>query len=132
MREKYNRKFEIKPEELSAKSMEEAFLLRVVDSIKKHLLDEDFSVDQLAREVGMSRSQLHRKLVALTDLSATEFIGSYRLNLAKNKIENHAGSISEIAYEVGFNSPSYFSKAFKKKFGISPSEFESNNRINKE
>jgi signal transduction histidine kinase/DNA-binding response OmpR family regulator len=123
--EKYNRKIEIKPEELSSQSMEEAFLLRVIDSIKKHLLDEEFSVDILAREVGMSRSQLHRKLVALTDLSATEFIRSYRLNLAKEMIEKNTGTISEIAYEVGFNSPSYFSKAFKEKFGVSPSEFES-------
>jgi AraC-like DNA-binding protein len=72
----------------------------------------------------MSRSQLHRKLVALTDLSATEFIRSYRLNLAKEMIEKNTGTISEIAYEVGFNSPSYFSKAFKEKFGVSPSEFE--------
>jgi signal transduction histidine kinase/DNA-binding response OmpR family regulator len=123
--EKYNRKIEIKPEELSTQSMEEAFLIRVIDSIKKHLLDEEFTVDILAREVGMSRSQLHRKLVALTDLSATEFIRSYRLNLAKEMIENNTGTISEIAYEVGFNSPSYFSKSFKEKFGVSPSEIES-------
>jgi len=127
VREKYKRKVEIKPEELSVQSMEEAFLLRVVETIKKHLLNEDFSVDQLAREVGMSRSQLHRKLVGLTDLSATEFIRSYRLNLAREMIENQSGTISEIAYEVGFNSPSYFSKAFRKKFGVSPSEFEANN-----
>jgi signal transduction histidine kinase/DNA-binding response OmpR family regulator len=122
--EKYNRKIEIKPEELSTQSMEEVFLIRVIDSIKKHLLDEEFTVDILAREVGMSRSQLHRKLVAITDLSASDFIRSYRLNLAREKIENKTGSISEIAYEVGFNSPSYFSKAFKEKFGVSPSEFE--------
>lgn len=89
------------------------------------MVDEDFTVDVLASEVGMSRSQLHRKLVALTDLSATEFIRSYRLNLAREKIENNTGTISEIAYEVGFNSPSYFSKAFKEKFGVSPSEYES-------
>jgi signal transduction histidine kinase/DNA-binding response OmpR family regulator len=125
--EKYKRKIEIKPEELSSQSMEEAFLLRVVNSIKKHIVDENFTVDHLAREVGMSRSQLHRKLVALTELSATEFIRSYRLNLAREKIENHTGSISEIAYEVGFNSPSYFSKVFKEKFGVSPSEIENGN-----
>lgn len=133
LREKYNRKIEIKPEALSTQSMEEAFLLRVVNSIKKHMVDEDFSVDHLAREVGMSRSQLHRKLVVLTDLSATDFIRSYRLNLAREKIENNTGTISEIAYEVGFNSPSYFSKAFKEKFGVSPSEFKSDdgNKIDK-
>jgi len=127
IREKYNRKIEIKPEELSADSMEEAFLKKVVDSIKKHLINEEFSVDMLAREVGMSRSQLHRKLVALTDLSATEFIRTYRLNLAKEMIEKNTGTISEIAYETGFNSPSYFSKAFKEKFGVSPSEFDGGN-----
>jgi signal transduction histidine kinase/DNA-binding response OmpR family regulator len=129
LREKYNRKFEVKPDELSTQSMEEAFLLRVVNIIKKHLLDENFSVDLLAREAGMSRSQLHRKLVALTDLSATDFIRSYRLNLAREMIESHTGTISEIAYEVGFNSPSYFSKAFKEKFGVSPSEFEAGNGV---
>jgi AraC-like DNA-binding protein len=86
-------------------------------------------VDLLAREVGMSRSQLHRKLVALTDLSATEFIRNYRLNLAKEMIEKNTGTISEIAYETGFNSPSYFSKAFKDKFGVSPSEFEAGNGV---
>jgi signal transduction histidine kinase/DNA-binding response OmpR family regulator len=129
LREKYNRKFEIKPDELSAQSMEEAFLLRVVNIIKKHLLDEEFSVDILAREAGMSRSQLHRKLVALTDLSATDFIRSYRLNLAREMIERRTGTISEIAYEVGFNSPSYFSKVFREKFGVSPSEFEADSVI---
>jgi signal transduction histidine kinase/DNA-binding response OmpR family regulator len=128
MREKYNRKIEVRPDELSAESMEESFLKKVVGAINKHLVDEDFSVDQLAGDVGMSRSQLHRKLIALTDQSATDFIRSYRLNLAREKIENHTGTISEIAYEVGFNSPSYFSKAFKDKFGVSPSEYESGKR----
>jgi len=124
MREKYNQKIEIRPEDLSAQSMEESFLLLVVETIKNHLVDENFTVDKLAREVGMSRSQLHRKLVALTDQSATEFIRSYRLNLAKEMIEKQAGTISEIAYKVGFNSLSYFSKTFREKFGVNPSEFE--------
>lgn len=124
LKKKYYQKIEIKPEALSTESIEEEFLLRVVNNIKKNLLNENFSVDILAREVSMSRSQLHRKLVALTDQSASEFIRSYRLNLAKNKIRNGEGSISEIAYEVGFNSPSYFSRAFREKFGESPSAFE--------
>ncbi|HKI44707.1 MAG TPA: tetratricopeptide repeat protein [Balneolales bacterium] len=120
--EKYKRKFIIKPDEISVNSIDEAFLLRVGKVVEQHLDDEQFSVEQLCREVGMSRSHIHRKLVALTDQSATEFIRSFRLHRAKEMIGQKAGSISEISYAVGFGSPSYFSKCFRLEFGITPSE----------
>ncbi len=119
---KYKRKFIIKPDKILVNSIDEAFLLRVGKVVEQHLDDEHFSVAQLGREVGMSRSQIHRKLVALTDQSATEFIRSFRLHRAKEMIHQKAGSISEIAYAVGFGSPSYFSKCFRQEFGMKPSE----------
>ena len=120
--EKYKRKFIIKPEEISVGSIDEEFLLCVGKVVEQHLGDEHLSVEQLGREVGMSRSQIHRKLVALTDQSATEFIRSFRLHRAKEMISQNAGSISEISYAVGFSSPSYFSKCFRQEFGMTPSE----------
>lgn len=126
MREKYKREFMMRPDEISVHSMDDAFLLRVKKVVDEHIDDEHFTVEQLGREVSMSRSQIHRKLVALTAQSATEFIRSYRLHRAKDMIGKDAGSISEIAYAVGFGSPSYFSKCFRKEFDISPSEARDN------
>lgn len=124
LREKYKREFMLKPGKIEVHSMDEAFLLRVREAVDKHLDDEGFTVERLGKEVGMSRSQIHRKLIALIDQSATEFIRTYRLNRAMDMIKKKAGSISEVAYSVGFNSPSYFSKSFRREFGISPSEVE--------
>jgi len=74
----------------------------------------------------MSRSQLHRKLSALIDQSASEFMRSYRLHRAKEMISLNAGSISEISFAVGYGSPSYFSKCFREEFGLTPSQVKQN------
>jgi AraC-like DNA-binding protein len=84
--------------------------------------DENFSVEDFSSEVGMSRVQLHRKLKAITGKSASRYLRSYRLSIAKEMIEAKKGNISEIAYSVGFSSPVYFSKCFKEEFGFTPSE----------
>jgi len=89
----------------------------------KYSIDSGFSAEMFAGELGMSRSQLHRKLKALTDQSATEFIRSYRLIMARQMIDKQFGNLAEIAYEVGFNDPSYFAKCFKKQFGLLPIEY---------
>ena len=122
LKEKYKREFMIRPGSIEVQSMDEAFLLRVREVVDKHLGDEDFTVEQFGEEVGMSRSQLHRKLSALIDQSASEFMRSYRLHRAKDMISQNAGSISEISFAVGFGSPSYFSKCFREEFGTTPSE----------
>ena len=70
----------------------------------------------------MSRTQLHRKVKALTGQSASEFIRNYRLEYAYQLLQNNAGSVSEVAFQTGFSSASYFSKAFSAKFGQSPKE----------
>jgi AraC-like DNA-binding protein len=73
----------------------------------------------------MSRTQLHRKLKALTGKSASLFLRSVRLNKARKMIEEESGNISEIAYSVGFSSPAYFSRCFKEEFGYAPSSLVS-------
>src|SRR5690606_22943427 len=122
LREKLNRHVTLKPGNLVVSSVDETFLNRVMKVIDENLDDENFSMDQLGKGVGMSRSQIHRKLQALTNQSATQFIRSYRLNLAMDLIRQNAGSISEIAYRVGFSSPSYFNRCFMQHFGCTPTD----------
>lgn len=128
LREKYNRQLIFKPGEMAVDSIDEAFLGRVMKAIEENLLNENFDMEQLGKEVGMSRSQIHRKLHALTNQSATQFIRSYRLNRAIDLIRQDAGSISEIAYSVGFSSPSYFNRCFIQHFGCTPTEVKKNTR----
>lgn len=106
-------------------SVDQKFILKIIKVVEENLSNEEFSVEELGREIGMSRSQLHRKLVALTDSSASAFIRNYRLKRAHELLSNRAGSISEIAYMTGFNSPSYFTKCFRETFGKTPGELVS-------
>ena len=73
--------------------------------------------------VGMSRMQLHRKLRALTDKSSGEFVRALRLKRAAELLSQHFGNITQVAYEVGFNNPSYFAECFRRQFGELPSEY---------
>ncbi len=84
--------------------------------------DESLSVESLAREVNMSRSQLHRKITALTDKTPTALLRSIRLQRARQLLEKKAGNTTEVAFMVGFSSLAYFSKCFKDEFGVPPSE----------
>ncbi|MEM7551205.1 MAG: tetratricopeptide repeat protein [Bacteroidota bacterium] len=104
-------------------SHEERFLFKLKSVINTHLGNSDFSVDFLSKEIGLSRVQLYRKVQALTNLSVSEFIRSIRLHKAKTLLERKWGNVSDIAYEVGYNNLSYFSKSFKETYGKSPSEW---------
>ncbi len=95
---------------------------KVLEVIETHLSEEDFSIEQFGKEVGMSRVQLHRKLKALSGKSASRYLRSVRLNKAKKMIEEQKGNVSEVAYSVGFSSPQYFASCFKKEFGYPPSD----------
>ncbi|MGQ7868104.1 hybrid sensor histidine kinase/response regulator transcription factor [Sunxiuqinia sp. sy24] len=100
---------------------DEQFLLKTKKIIDDYFSDDSFSVVKLSSLLAMSRSQLFRKLKALTGLSATQFIRFYRLSVAKNRIQETNLTISEIAYEVGFKDPAYFSRVFTDEFGAPPS-----------
>jgi AraC-like DNA-binding protein len=91
------------------------------------LENPDFGPIELANQLHFSESQLYRKLKATSGKSTAIFIRSTRLQLAKDLLITTNKSISEIAYEVGFNDPAYFSRAFKKEFGQAPSEVSKKN-----
>ncbi|UOQ54841.1 two-component regulator propeller domain-containing protein [Hymenobacter cellulosivorans] len=103
-------------------SLDQTFLTKVEEAVEQHLDNGEFSVEMLSEEVALSRAQLHRKLKALTGQAPSDFIRSLRLRRAHVLLAARAGSVSEIAYQVGFNSPAHFSTSFSKQFGYAPSE----------
>ena len=102
---------------------EDDFILIVQRAILENLDNTDFNTDQLCRYLGMSASQLYRKLKALTGKSTAIYIRSIRLAKAVELIRQSEKSISEIAYEVGFKDPAYFSRCFSDAYGQSPKSF---------
>jgi DNA-binding response OmpR family regulator/nitrogen-specific signal transduction histidine kinase len=124
MREKFRVEMTLKPREVIVPSSEKLFIEKVTDIIEKNIDKEKFGVDELSNELGLSRSQLHRKLKAITDQSTTEFIRNYRLKRAADLILQDAGNMAEIAYQVGFSSQAYFTKSFTELFGCSPGEYK--------
>ena len=103
-------------------SMDDEFLRKIHKSIEDNLDNELFSVEDLAKSAALSRSMLHRKLIKLTGKSASDLITEKRLIKAKELLENDVATASEIAYKVGFNSPSYFNKVFKSYYHVSPGD----------
>ncbi|MEE4255915.1 MAG: two-component regulator propeller domain-containing protein [Bacteroidales bacterium] len=99
------------------------FLNRAIKLIEKHLTDTDFSTEFFSNEMALSRSQLHRKLNSIINLSATEFVRTIRLNKAAALLKTGSATISEIAFDVGFSTLAYFTRSFKEQFGVTPSEF---------
>jgi len=103
--------------------IEDAFLLKIRQLAEPRLMDADFDIDQLARLAGMSRSQMFRKIKALTGKSPSVFIRDIRLQRAQELLRTTSKNVTEIAYEVGFSTPAYFSDAFYEAFGVRPSQF---------
>jgi signal transduction histidine kinase/ligand-binding sensor domain-containing protein/DNA-binding response OmpR family regulator len=122
----FSKTLSINPE-LSLTSTESDFLKRLQNVLDEHITEPDFTSERFGKLMHMSRTQLHRKLKAISGMSASEFIRSQRLKLAIRLLKETDASISEIAYQVGFNTPSYFSKCFKEVYNCTPNEYLSNN-----
>lgn len=113
-------KTEIEP---NSTSLDQQFILKIIQYTQENIKETNLNVEKLADEFNLSRSQLYRKIKTLTGLSANELIRKIRLERAKELLEEStAPSVSEISYNVGFSSPSYFSKCFKTHFGVLPKE----------
>ena len=105
-------------------SLDKDFIEKVMNYINKNIGDPDLSVEVLASNLNLSRSQFYRKIKALTNQTANEFLRNIRIERAKQIIEMGNTNISDVCYQVGFSSPSYFTKCFKAYFGILPTEVE--------
>jgi signal transduction histidine kinase/ligand-binding sensor domain-containing protein/DNA-binding response OmpR family regulator len=122
-KETYSRRFEVVTQQPAGASENEKLLLKITRFIEENMDDEKLSVEQLARQLYMSRATLYNKVVDLTGETPVEFIRSVRLNKAAELLETSSLRMSEIGYTVGFLTPNYFARAFKAKFNMSPSEY---------
>jgi signal transduction histidine kinase/DNA-binding response OmpR family regulator/Tfp pilus assembly protein PilF len=123
LHERFSREIRVQPNDITVTSVDEKFLTRVIRIVEENMSNPDFNVEQFGREVGLSRMQLHRKLLSLTGQTSGDFIRLMRLKRAGQLLEGRAGNVSEIAYGVGFNSLSYFTKCFREQFGVLPSDY---------
>lgn len=98
------------------------FIAQLRKAIKQHIPDADYSVEDLGEEMGLSRVQLYRKVKALTGYSVVDLLRKARLAKAKQLLETTEKNISEVAYDVGFTTPSYFTKRFKEEYGMNPGD----------
>lgn len=123
MLEKYSKSLEVEPEKITFNAMDEALLKRAVTVVEKNMDNIEFSTDEFARDMNMSRSNLHLKLKAITGESTIDFIRKIRFSEACKLLKDGRYTISEVSTMVGFNTPSYFATSFKKYFGCLPTEY---------
>ncbi|MCK6542362.1 response regulator [bacterium] len=122
LREKYAKEIFIKDQDFEGETPDDLFLKELTQLIQSNLSDPEFSVEAISARLAMSRSQVYRKLVALTDTTPSELIRKLRLRKAKSLLESQAGNVTQVAYDVGYTSLSHFTKAFRDEFGINPSD----------
>ncbi len=126
--DKFRKEFVFEPKKIVVSDLDAKFLKQIIEIIKKHLSDSEFNSEVLAKEIGLSRMQLYRKIRGLTDQTVHEFIRSIRLEHAVNLLEDGKMTITEVAFEVGFNDLTYFARCFRKMYNKSPSEYISGNK----
>lgn len=127
LRSKYQKQLLLTPTKVEIQSPEEKFLNKLMQIVENKMEDPDFNVSVLVEEIGMSQTVLYKKIKALTDLSITDFIKSIRLKRAGQLLTDGHLTVAEVAYSVGFNDRKYFSKEFKKQFGVVPSDYTAKN-----
>ena len=106
-------------------TIDKEFLSKVIQLVDEHLEDPEFGVEKLARKVAMSPPILYKKIKAITDMSVNEFVKSLRLKKAAQLLQQTSVTVYEVALNVGYKDPKYFSREFKKQFGKTPSEYAS-------
>ena len=131
-RKRFNRDITLIPNEVEVTSADDKFLNKAIEIVEKHMMNSDFSVELLVKEMSLSRSNLYLKIKELTGLSSSEFIRNIRLKRAVQLLEKSDLSVKEIMYMTGFNTASYFSKCFKKQFGVIPSKYIRDNDLEEE
>ena len=123
LQKRFKKQIELNPAEVTITSLDETFLKQALGVVEAHIANPGFSVEDFSRDMNMARATLYRKVLALTGNTPIEFIRSIRLKRAARLLEKSGMSVTEIAYEVGFNSPKNFTKFFKEEFNVLPSQY---------
>ncbi len=124
LRDRYSKELLLKPKDVVVASPDEKFIKRLIGFIEKNISNEELDVDQMAQHLDVSRTQLYRKIAALTNMTPKEFVRDIRLKTAEQLIMQGTMNISEIAYYIGFSDVAYFRKCFKEKYGMSASDYK--------
>jgi len=128
LREKFSQRIVLEPTNQAITTPEEKFINKLMNIIDEKIDDSYFDVNELVKEIGMSRAALYKKVQTLTNFSVADLIKQMRLKKAAHLLKTTSYNVSEITYMVGFNHRKYFSKEFKKQYDMSPSEFVKANR----
>ncbi len=124
-REYFTREFLFNPREVAATSPEDEFLRKAVAIVEENIAHPDLGIEMMMRELAVSRTQLFRKLKAITNCSANQFIRNIKLKRAAQLLRLNSYNVTDVLYLSGFNSPSYFSACFKEAYGCLPKEYAS-------
>lgn len=120
----YYKRFSLENIGIKVESIDDMFMNKYMEVVRKHIADSDFGIDEICREIGLSRANFYRKVKVITNLTPVEMIRNIRLETAARLLKESSLSISEIAFKVGFNNHSYFTSCFKNLYGISPTEYQ--------
>ena len=123
LREKYSKMIGYDINDIEISDLDGQFMKNALTLVKENMLNEDWTIADFSSSMNMSRSQLFRKIKALTEMSISEFIMSLRLEKAARLLESNTGTVSEIAFNVGFNNASYFAKSFQRKYKATPRSY---------
>ena len=123
LREKFRKDLIAEPVGRSFISPEDRLLKKILEMFNLHLAEPEYNIDQMSISLNMSRTQLYRKIYALTGDTPKELIQTIRLKKAASLFKSGEHNISQVAYQVGFNNLSYFAKCFRRMYKVNPSEY---------
>ncbi len=127
----YKKQIDLQLQEVAIQSDDEKFLRNIVEYVEQNILNDNLSIEEISRQMNMSRVSLYKKVLMLTGKPPIEFVRSIRLKKAMYLLENSQMTVSQICYEVGFNTPKYFTKLFKNEYHTLPSTYLSSIRQQK-
>lgn len=123
LRELFARDVTVDPKQITVTSLDEQFLQSTLDLLEENYSNSDFGSPQMQETLNMSKTQLHRKIKALTDQAPGELLRNFRLKRAAQILAGDGENVTQVAYSVGFNNLSYFAKCFKELHGVAPSKY---------
>ncbi|HKJ42118.1 MAG TPA: two-component regulator propeller domain-containing protein [Sunxiuqinia sp.] len=126
LKERFSSDLQLEPENLSESTADQKFLSEVTELIEANMINPEFTVDSLVEHFKFGRTIFYKKMKGISGYSPKEYVSIVRMKKAGTLLCDHNLNVSQVAYDVGFNDASYFSKTFKKHFGISPTEYQKN------
>lgn len=126
LQKQFQQHVEIRPTDVAVRSMDEQFVNSAVKVVEDNLANAEYTVEELSEAMSMSRVYLYKKILSLTGKTPIEFIRIIRIRRAAGLLEKSQLTVSEIAYQVGFNNPKYFTKLFKEEYQMLPTEYRRN------